>query len=65
MLCAFIAGAVSTRPATDFGASPASFTVRVTACAGLVLASERCTAEPSAARVADALTIGIFSFPNA
>jgi hypothetical protein len=40
-LCAFIAGAVSTRPATAFGARPASFTVTVTGCDGLVLASER------------------------
>ena len=37
----------------------------VIACVGLVLVSERCTADFSAALVTDALTIGIFSCPNA
>ena len=64
VLCALIAGAVRMRPATDFAVSPASFTVSVAGWEGLVLASETCTAEPSAARVADALTSGIFSEPN-
>src|SRR5262245_54882005 len=41
VLCAFIEGAVRTRPETDLDARPASFTVRVTAWPGLVLASER------------------------
>ena len=65
VLCACISGAVSTRPVADVGAIPVSAIASVTACDGLVLASERCTAEPSAARVAEALTIGILSWPKA
>ena len=52
-------GAVSNRPATLFGATPASLHETDTGCRGLVFTSERYTASVFASREADALTAGI------
>ena len=65
VLCVCIVGAVSSRPAAEVGVMPASVTATVAGWFGFVLTSERWTVLPSAERVADALTAGIFSPPNA